>query len=768
MKKVFLYFFGIFIVLIGLLIVIPMLVDLNHFKPQIQKEISKNIHADVDFSSIRLKLIPHIGFHIADFSVKNADAKFKGTSLFSVKSVDLKVDFFALFSKKVLATLVMDAPDVSVVKTSSANNIEALFPKQNVQLQPSQTPSKTAEMSSKKSGSLADSMLKDMEIKSLEFHDANISFWDQSVLSSKPFLLKEIQLVVSNIGIDRDVKLHFETNVNVSKDQLNVSGPISADFVTNTKLQGTQWKNTLFQGKIDLDDLRIYYAEAFKKSGSVPLNFSLSGNAQPDQINIKNFVLNFQKVQSKLKGSVTNFKTLDTNLLFTLSTKNLAALEDVLPGYEKFIQSGSLDVTSEIAGPLTQTNRLKTDTTVKAVLAKESDFNLNFQESSLEPLVGSFKMTSNQLKLGELMKPLQGDEDSKATAPVQPQPVSTKTAEKGVKPQSEFVLPADQKKQLMGTRFSMDISVDRLFYEKYDVRNLQFKATLRDLLLRVNWFRMHAFNGDLDTKATAYLDKMPVAYQGSLELSHVETAEVAKVLENQWADTISGTANIRANYNGAGTTKDVAVRNLNADVKYSFLNGKLKMKNVLSFAKGELTNIVKKLPIPKASDLANEQLPKIKLAKDQEYYDLDGVSGNVKIEKGVLISQERYQTGEGRFNANVRADLLTTDLSGDVNYVSTEPVAAQIEKVDENFGLLFNKRRLLELDLELSGKVTEPKVSVKKDNLVANLKRNGKEKVKQEATKEVERQVKKNKTVNKFLKKHGVDPKKLDLKDLKF
>ncbi len=782
MKKLLIFISLFIIIFIGIVIVAPFLIDLNQFKPMIQEQVSKKIHAKIDFSSIRLSFFPGIGFRMKNLKLINDDEKFKNTKLFSVDSVIFKIEIMPLFSKKIHGSLKVQSPEIYFVKNKDENNIKSLMKEntdnknaatdQNQSEISKETPTSQEEDASKTAQNkpISDELIKNIEVTSIDLEDSHVTYLDQSEPGNQPIQMKNIQFHVSNIGIQKDVVMHLETLVDVEKKELSVSGPISIDFISNTDVQENQWVSTKFNGSIHFDQLTIKVGNLFDKKSSVPLNFSFDGNAQKDLIQINQFLVHFQNLESNTKATIKDFKALNSDIVFLIKTDNISSLKDVFPAYEKFFQSGTFALKTKIQGSLSNLDTIKSTTNVNANLSKVTDFQIELVENSLTPFHGSLRLKSKELKVSELLKPFVSQNPSHETTSTEKtnsKEIDSKNRDPAKETEKEFELTADQKKMLAGTNFDMNLEVNHLTYEKYELHDFQLDTNFSNFIMDINRLHLNAFQGNLDSKFQTNLNTTPISYHGNMSLAHVESSEIANLLQENPKKIIEGKVNLDVQWSGAGTVKNNALKKLNGKIDYSFLNGKFYMKDSLGLAKEKLKEMAQEFSIPNGAQITDAALTKINLGNKNEY-SLDKVKGHLDIVQGHLISKERYLTEEGSFETNLQLGLAALDISGKIHYISSQSIADQIKNSDKNLPLLFNQKGLLELYLLLSGNITSPKVTIEKENLQKNIFNNGKEKLKEKAIEKVTEELQKNDSVNKFLKDKGVDTKKLDLKKLGF
>ena len=109
--------------------------------------------------------------------------------------------------------------------------------------------------------------------------------------------------------------LDFSTEVDYSENDVAAKGTISLALNVNTELVGTEWKNSLFNGKLSFDKLDINFRNALLRKVSA-INLSFAGMANPKIVNLDDFKLSLQSLETKAKVSVSLLDKLNSNISF--------------------------------------------------------------------------------------------------------------------------------------------------------------------------------------------------------------------------------------------------------------------------------------------------------------------------------------------------------------------------------------------------------------------------------------------------------------------
>ena len=258
----------------------------------------------------------------------------------------------------------------------------------------------TSQTTNSKSSLTNSVFIKSFEIKNATFHVYNISGPTEEKIAS----VKNMNLRISNIGINTDTKILFSTDIDINDADVKAKGQVTLAFLVNTDLEGRTWKNSIFNGQLNFDNLDINYRDAFVKKKLVPFNLAFSGVAKPQGLTINNFKLNLQSIDSKVNMSIKGFDKLDSDINLSVFSNNLSDLGDILPQHKDMLLNATLNFNAHIMGELSRPDSLLINLNTVSKLSN-SDIDMTFIAHSLKPLVGSLKVQSKDLYLSDIVKP---------------------------------------------------------------------------------------------------------------------------------------------------------------------------------------------------------------------------------------------------------------------------------------------------------------------------------------------------------------------------
>ena len=107
------------VVLVGIILALPFLIDLNKYQDQYKPLIEDALNRKVQLQDIRLTMWPRIGARIAGFAVLD-DPAFGSSSFTSLTSLDVGVKLMPLLSGKVeVEDITLRDPVITVIKNKN-------------------------------------------------------------------------------------------------------------------------------------------------------------------------------------------------------------------------------------------------------------------------------------------------------------------------------------------------------------------------------------------------------------------------------------------------------------------------------------------------------------------------------------------------------------------------------------------------------------------------------------------------------------------------
>lgn len=759
-------------ILLVLALLVPFLVDLSSFKPQIQAAVAQNVNARLDFASARLHILPSVGIKLKKVSLENSDPDFNGTKLFDVDDVMVQTKLIPLFGGKIVGNVVITSPQFTLARKGLKNNLAALAkPKEPPPIDPNNPPPATDPAKTDPTTSQTNpvdpaeqaktmAMIKDkILIEAVIIDHADITIRDLATPDaqmSEPVRVRDLNVKVTNIGLDRDIAIGIETKLDVNEAGARIQGPIRMDQIVRVAMGGTGLEKATFSGKLSYDDLSIEYGEAFKKASGIPLNITFNGTFVPEDFTLENLVLNFHNLKVESMAHVVDFKDPRLSATLKVANENLASLGDVLPKHRDMLINGQLHIDAGVEGKISSLDTMAVRTLLDAKLTG-TDFNVNLATTAVLPFKGKLAVKSQRIDLEALLKPFKspGSEPKPSDATVETSPApgapsagAPATAPTAKPTAKDFELSPELKKMLTGTDGSIQVDLKEMIYSSLNLTNIKLDVHQESLVSSLNQFNIDGFGGKITAKGRINLGESPISFDGDFKMVDIHPEQVMLVIKPEHKDVLVGRMNLDLGVRGRGTTVPTLNRTLNGSGTFKFNEGQLNTPSIASKMQEEfdqyvetlsvsgagegIINAAKKLldhPLAKASgkapdlDKLKEQyknLAKVKLGdKASTSKDLKDLSGKLEIKDGKIYILTVRTDNSGTMDIKSFVDL-EMNLGGGAVYTASEATKQHLLGQSKYADLIMDEQNNLILNLGLAGTVTAPKVSLSSDSMRAS------------------------------------------------
>lgn len=344
-KRIAIYFFAGFLTfLIILLLLAPIFVDLNRFKPQILEQVKKATGREANLSSISLSIIPWLGARLNGIELSNSEG-FSKTPQIKIDSVRVKIRFFPLLFKKIkIKEINLVAPEILIEKKGVQYNFSDLTKK------PEEVPSeKKAE---KKSEGAPSPLLKEFSLDEFKLTNGKITYTELDEKGSviNKLILSQFNIKIEDLSNSKKAKFNLSTNLNESKEEsITLTGNLGpgwaddfkkanfdisllitklnlkqfASLAKNQSLQGVLYVNLFVKGNLDEQietGGEISLSEFIKElNDKLIINEEMSINFKSESVQIKGIKIGTSIPIIQITGGVFNFKK-DPSLDITLSS----------------------------------------------------------------------------------------------------------------------------------------------------------------------------------------------------------------------------------------------------------------------------------------------------------------------------------------------------------------------------------------------------------------------------------------------------------------
>ena len=219
-KRTFLVVGGFFLLILALLIIVPFFIDLNHYKPLIEKKVSETVNRPFKINGdIKLSLFPVAGLAFTDLHLGNP-ADYQEKDFMSIKAFDLRIKLLPLLKKEVqIKRFAIVEPQITLVKSKNGQaNWEGMGKAAPETKAAPPEPVKGAP----KKGQPTSLPIKSLTVEEFSVKNAALFWIDHQQGTRKE--IKELNLNCKEISFERPIRMTFSALID--KKQISVQGSI--------------------------------------------------------------------------------------------------------------------------------------------------------------------------------------------------------------------------------------------------------------------------------------------------------------------------------------------------------------------------------------------------------------------------------------------------------------------------------------------------------------------------------------------------------------
>ena len=194
------------ILLIAAVILIPLMVDVNSYKPQIEAKVQAATGRSFKIGGdIGLSVFPWVGLSLSDLSLGNPQG-FKETDLIKVGDFEARVKLLPLLSRQVeIKRIILQNPQIVLVKNKDGRT--------NWDFKSASTKTGPAPEAKNKADDASPGFaLQSLTAEEIAVRNGTLTYIDHT--SGKTENVSEIDLALSNVSLEGPVKLTFSTRIN--------------------------------------------------------------------------------------------------------------------------------------------------------------------------------------------------------------------------------------------------------------------------------------------------------------------------------------------------------------------------------------------------------------------------------------------------------------------------------------------------------------------------------------------------------------------------
>jgi uncharacterized protein involved in outer membrane biogenesis len=221
--KILLISFGVIVVLIVAVVLLPFLVDLNTYKDQYQPMIEEALNRKITLNDVRLTIVPKVGARIEGFTIMD-DPTFSRTSFASLDSLDIGVKFFPLLTGRVeVEQITLKGPVVSVIKSQRGVLNVSTIGKRSPPASP-EAPKEGPPASPTEGGPLR--ALAMLAVDRVALEHGTLTYRDQSTSKPSEYTVQNLNVLLQSVRLGDMPRLHVDAVVQPYNLPLTIEGVV--------------------------------------------------------------------------------------------------------------------------------------------------------------------------------------------------------------------------------------------------------------------------------------------------------------------------------------------------------------------------------------------------------------------------------------------------------------------------------------------------------------------------------------------------------------
>ncbi len=651
---------GVFLALVfGAIIVIPLVIDVNQYRPQIVQAVNEKINGKLELGKLSLNLWG--GIHVGVDGLELSDQK--NNQVVSVKVASFDMPYSSVFSGAPLITLRMVQPAIQVIKSKEGKlNVMSL-----VKL--------TSQVAEAKSSETAEKIA--LPAIALNAHigvsieNAKLVYKDEGMSLSNT--IDQFNLRVKDFSLSRktEIELWAELKTKMGTD-LHVSGPLKLLADLSPEMSGGEFKGASVNANFTADDLEIIKGELFVKKKGVPANFKFSGILTQESLKLNQAVMKFHNAEVSVTGDYQQAS--GANINFLAKPVNLKPWSELIPMLKEYELEGKLSLKGSVKG---SAEKLDYQAAIQA-----EGFSANGPHLKAKPVLNaemfiatdriekfdvSMKAPGNDLKLTgkmnsfskpQLMFVLQSSgmdldqwiEFPKPGSKAEEKNDSQKNLSQGPKADYDAMLEPLRKNEIMREmQINGSISIAMIKAMNVRISDISAKTELKNLLFGLTGIKMKMYDGMIAGQFTTDLKPSNPTYTMNLSVNGFDMQKAVESQFQSFKNTIVGKLNASIQGSGASFNPDEVKKKLQLKGDFKISNAVFQSMDIAKTVNSALGDSLAKV----AGKVPALQGKKVNLPSDrQTRYEL--VSGQFTIHAGYLEAPDFYAKAAAKSGIDIK------------------------------------------------------------------------------------------------------------------
>ena len=639
------------VVFIALIIIIPLVIDPNDYKPQISSAVKEATGRELTIAGdIDLSLFPWIGLKLGTVTLGNPDA-FGPDPFAHIESAQVKIKLLPLLSQQVeMKTIVLNGLRLNlVVAEDGTTNLDDLMGEPAPEAAPAETVPPGEPAPPVAPAGLA--------IGGVEITDARIHYDDRSI--GAQYTVEDVNLTTGEVTLDAPVDIDLRAKLTSSEPRLTALLSLTGTLAPDLDAQ----RHRLDQTRLTLD----FDAADYATTGQLSLQTDITADIAQSLYTVDSLTLNADIANADLPGGKLN-AILTSNIAANLNDQT-ATVGDLKLTAAGLTLTGKIDATRIIDAPAYKGNLDVAEFNPKALLdalgqppmettdpqaLTRASANLQFTGDTVSAKIPTLtvnlddtQITGNvviaNFETQAILYTLAIDaiDADRYMAPTVEETAPVTPGEAGAAAAAEIPLDTLRTLNLEGTT-----TIDRLNVVNLKLSDIRHVISAKQGLINMQPISAKLYGGQYhgNIQLDARGEQLKVSVDESLQ-----TINAGPLLKDFMdTDMLSGTGTLHAKLTATGQTPDDITNTLNGTVGFSFANGAVNGFN--------LAQLIRKAK----AKLAGQTLSPEDELRSTDFSEL---KGNLNITDGLIDNPDlSAKSPFFRIEGNGQANLVSQEL----------------------------------------------------------------------------------------------------------
>lgn len=348
-KRVLIVIGGVFGLLAAAAIVVPLVVDVDKYRPTIVSKANEQLNGKVELGHLGLSLWGQVKIDID--GLKLADAS--GRTVVQVKDASFRIPLLSLLTGRPEIRLQLVSPQINVLKQRNGKYNLATLMKEKARGEPPAPPAREEE---KKAAPAAGAPVEIPQLLqrgryTVLLEHAKVSYVDETTRDT--YNVSELNFALREFSLEGDMPFEVSAEVDMLvQKKIKVAGALVLTGNTKATRRNGVFDSATVRAALKLDGLEIVNAPSFHKKKGVPLGADLEAKVGTDSFEAP--VIKFRLADVVIDGQASG-KTADeiTRVNFKAQSNqiDLAKLGELSPMLKEYGVTGQLALSVFANGP---------------------------------------------------------------------------------------------------------------------------------------------------------------------------------------------------------------------------------------------------------------------------------------------------------------------------------------------------------------------------------------------------------------------------------